>query len=161
MSTMATFALSVGEIPAEVTLSGENGSCVDGTDWHSAMLKDKVYLLFYINPNKKDDNKHFIDTLHAKNYDREKYGSVAIINLKATWIPNFAIESKLKAKQEEFPQTTYVKDKNRYLVERWGMADDAFNVVLFDKEGKVLYLHAGLIEGEEMEKIFALIEKNL
>ena len=161
IATVSTFALTIGEIPKEITLSGENGGRVDGTAWNSKMLKDKVYVLFYVDPDKKADNEAFIDALHEKNYDKEKYGSVAIINLKATWLPNFAIEKKLKDKQEKFPDTTYVKDKTKYLVQKWELADDSSNVLLFDKEGKLLYQYSGRIEGDEMEKVFKLIEENL
>ena len=161
ISTVATFALSIGEVPKTVTLEGDNGGLVDGSAWSSSMLKDKVYVLFYVDPDKKGDNEAFIDALHAKNYDREKYGSVAIINLKATWLPNFAIEKKLKDKQEKFPNTTYAKDKTKYLVQEWELADDSSNVLVFDKEGKLLYQHSGPLEGEEMEKVFKIIEDNL
>ncbi len=154
-------ALTPGEIPKEVTLSGKNGGRVDGMPWHSRMLTDKVYVLFYVDPDKKDDNEAFIDALHQKNYDKEKYGSVAIINLKATWLPDFVIAKKLKAKQKEFPHTIYVKDKTKYLVREWGLKDDASNILIFDKQGKLIYQHDGTIDKEEMQKAFAVIEKNL
>ena len=161
IATVSTFALNLGEIPKEVTLSGEDGARVDGTEWNSNMLRDKLYVLFYVDPDKKDDNEAFIDALHEKNYDKEKYGSVAIINLKATWLPNFAIEQKLKSKQEEFPHTIYAKDKTKFLVQEWGLVDDASNVLIFDKEGKLIYQHNGLMEKDEMQSVFELIEKNL
>ena len=161
IATVSTFALNLGEIPKEVTLSGEDGGRVDGTEWNSNMLRDKLYVLFYVDPDKKDDNEAFIDALHEKNYDKEKYGSVAIINLKATWLPNFAIEKKLKTKQEEFPHTIYAKDKTKYLVKEWNLADDASNILIFDKEGKLIYQHNGLMEKDEMQSVFELIEKNL
>ena len=161
LTSIATFALTIGEVPKEITLSGENGARVDGTEWNSNMLRDKLYVLFYVDPDKKGDNEAFIDALHEKNYDKEKYGSVAIINLKATWLPNFAIEQKLKSKQEEFPHTIYAKDKTKYLVKEWELADDASNVLVFDKEGKLIYEHNGLMEKDEMQSVFELIEKNL
>ena len=161
IATVSTFALNLGEIPKEITLSGENGARVDGTAWNSKMLKDKVYVLFYVDPDKKEDNEAFIDALHEKNYDKEKYGSVAIINLKATWLPNFAIEKKLKSKQKEFPNTLYAKDKTKYLVKEWELADDASNILIFDNDGKLIYQHEGTVTDEEMQKAFALIEKNL
>ena len=161
LTTSITFALNINEIPKELTLSGDNGSRIDGSAWHSTMLKDKVYVLLYVDPDKKDDNEDFIDVLHSKNYDKEKYGSLAIINLKATWLPNFAIEKKLESKQKEFPNTTYVKDKTKYLVQEWALEDDASNVLLFDKKGTLIYQHSGKVEGDEMQKFFTLIEKNL
>jgi len=161
LSGMSLFALTVGEVPKEVTLSGKNGGLVDGKPWSSSMLKDKVYVLFYVDPDKKGDNEAFIEALHKKQYDRSKYGSVAIINLKATWLPNFAIEQKLKAKQKKFPHTIYAKDKTKYLVKEWDLADDSANVVVFDKNGKVLYAHTGSFSKEQIQEVLALIEKNL
>jgi predicted transcriptional regulator len=161
IATVSTFALTVGEIPKDITLSGDNGARVDGTAWQSRMLKDKVHVLFYVDPDKKEDNDAFIEALHKKNYDTEQYASVAIINLKATWLPNFAIEKKLKSKQKEFPNTIYVKDKTKYLVQEWALPDDASNVLIFDKKGKLIYQHEGAVSNDEMQKAFALIEENL
>ena len=161
MATVTTFALNVGEIPKSVTLSGENGGLVDGTDWNSLMIKDKLYVLFYVDPDKKDDNEKFIDALHQKNYNSKVYGSIAIINLKATWLPNFAIEKMLKSKQKEFPNTTYVKDKTKYLVKEWQLADEASNIIVFNKEGEVIYMHVGAIDEKEMQNIFKIIEENI
>ena len=161
LASLSTLALTLGEIPKTVTISDENGAKVNGEAWHSTMLKDKVHVLFYVDPDRKGDNEAFIDALHQKNYNLTNYGSVAIINLKATWLPNFAIEKKLKSKQEEFPDTLYVKDKTKYLVQEWALEDDASNVLVFDKEGKLIYQQSGEIIQEEMATIFALIEENL
>jgi hypothetical protein len=161
LTTLATFALTIGEVPKNIILEGDNGGLVNGSAWNSNMLKDKVHVLFYVDPDKKDDNEVFLDLLNAKNYDYDKYASVAIINLKATWLPNFAIEKKLKEKQERFPHTIYAKDKTKYLVSEWDLADDSSNVLVFDKEGKLIYQHSGSIEGEELNTIFSIIEDAL
>jgi predicted transcriptional regulator len=161
MTIAAAFALEIGQVPKAVTLEGKNGGLVDGSPWHSTMLKEKVYVLFYVDPDKRSDNEAFIDALHQKAFDRTKYGSVAIINLKATWLPNFAIEKRLKAKQKKFPQTTYAKDKTKYLVKEWGLADDSANVLVFDKDGKLLYQHVGKMSKEEIEKVLDMIQKTL
>jgi len=161
MSSLTIFALNIGDIPKEITLSGENGGLVDGSAWNSSILRDKVFVMFYVDPDKKDDNDKFIDALHQKNYDLKKYGSIAIINLKATWLPNFAIEKKLQAKQKEFPNTIYGKDKTKYLVKEWELADDSANVLIFDKKGKLLYQHTGVMSKDEMQKAFTQIESHL
>ena len=161
LSTIVTFALKVGELPKEVIITGENGSCVNGTEWKSTMLKDKIYVLFYVDPDKKSDSDIFIKTLETKKYDNTKFSSVAILNLKATWLPNFAIEKKLEAQQEKLPNTLYVKDKTKYLVKEWALADDSVNIVLFNKDGKVIYYHVGLMTDDEIKKVFLLIEENI
>jgi len=161
ISSLTVFALNIGKIPKEITLSDENGGLVNGSAWDSSMLRDKVFVMFYVDPDKKGDNDKFIDALHQKNYDLKKYASIAIINLKATWLPNFAIEKKLQDKQKEFPHTIYAKDKTKYLVKEWGLADDSANVLIFSKKGKLLYQHTGTMSREEMEKAFRLIESHL
>ena len=156
-------ALSVGEVPKAVTLSGDNGGLVKGEAeaWNSQSIKDKVYVMFYVDPDEKDTNNHFSAALKAKKYDRANYGSLAIINLAATWKPNFVIESILKDKQVEFPDTIYVKDKNSVLVKEWAVADDASNIIIFAKNGKVLFYKSGAMSDDDMTEAMQLIEDNL
>ena len=161
VTTLASFALTVGEVPKNIILEGDNGGLVDGSSWDSNMLKDKVHVMFYVDPDKKDYNEVFLDLLNSKHYDHDQYASMAIINLKATWLPNFAIEKKLKEKQERFPDTIYAKDKTKHLVSEWELADDSSNVLVFDKEGKLIYQHSGSIKGEELNSIFSIIEDAL
>jgi len=158
LTTLSSFTLTLGEVPQEVTLSGENGGLVNNEAWNSTTIKDKVYVLFYVDPDKKEDNKLFIDTLHAKKYDSAKYASIAIINLKATWLPNFAIEKMLNEKQKEFPTTIYAKDKTKYLVKEWGLKDDSSNVVIFNQDGEVIFLHIGEMKREMVDRATKLIE---
>jgi len=131
---------------------------INNEAWSSSTIKDKVYVLFYVNPDKKEDNELFINTLHAKKYDSTKYASIAIINLKATWLPNFAIEKMLNEKQKEFPNTIYAKDKTKYLVKEWGLKDDSSNVVIFNQDGEVIFLHTGEMNREMVDKATQLIE---
>jgi predicted transcriptional regulator len=67
----------------------------------------------------------------------------------------------LKSKQKEFPNTIYVKDKTKYLVKEWQLADDASNTIVFNKESKVIYIHVGAIDEKEMQNIFNIIEENI
>ncbi|WP_457747376.1 YtfJ family protein [Sulfurimonas sp.] len=160
--TVSLSALTVGEIPKTVTLSKDNGGlAVDGSPWSSASIKDKVYVMFYVDPDEKDVNSHFSDALKAKKYDRTKYGSLAVVNLAATWKPNFVIEKILKSKQKEFPDTIYVKDKNSVLVNEWEVADDSSDIIIFNKDGNVLFYKAGKMSDEDMQKAFSLIEANI
>ena len=161
LSSVATLALTLGEIPNEITLANKNGGLVDGKAWNSKMLKGKVHLLLYVDPDKQSENEDFIDRLHEKKYDKSNYGSIAIINLKATWLPNFAIEKKLETQQKIFPDTLYVKDKTKHLVQEWGLADNSSNIVIFNKKGEVIYIYSGFIDKKEASTIFTLIENRL
>ena len=155
-------ALNVGEVPKVVSLSGEKGGkALDNSAWSSGSIKDKVFVMFYVDPDEKSLNEEFSQMLQEKKYDRAKYGSIAIVNLAATWKPNIVIEKILKSKQKEFPDTIYVKDKESVLVNEWKIADNNSDVIVFNKNGKVLYYKVGKLDDKEREEVFALIEKFL
>lgn len=159
--TASLLAIDIGAVPPRAVLSGDNGGNVDGSTWSSAALRDKVTVLFYVDPDKKDENSALSKALKAKHFDRNNYRSVAIVNLAATWMPNAVIEMKLKAKQKEFPDTIYVKDKKKVLVKKWGLKDDDSDILLFDKKGKLIYQKFGRLNQKEIEKVITLIENNL
>ena len=154
-------AVELGKKAPSVTIEGENGGKLDGTAWHSSMLKGKIYTVFYVDPDERDLNNPLADALKARKFDRKKVNSVAIINLAATWIPNVVLESLLEKKQKKFPDTIYVKDKKKVLVDKWNLADDNSDILIFDQKGKLLYKKFGQVSDEEIKKIIALIEKTI
>ncbi len=157
----SSMAVELGMVPSAVTIDGENGGRIDGTSWESSMLRGKIYTVFYVDPDERDLNNPLADAIKAKNFDRKKVNSVAIINLAATWLPNVILESKLKEKQRKFPHTTYVKDKKKILVKEWKLADDNSDILIFNKNGKLIYKKFGKVSDEEIQDVIALIEKNL
>jgi predicted transcriptional regulator len=50
-----------------------------------------------------------------------------------------------------------VKDKEKVFVSKWGLKDDSVNLVVFDKEGKVAYLHLGPVPDSEFPKVIKTI----
>jgi len=155
------FAVELGKVPSRVIIEGKNGSKLDGSAWKSSMLKGKVHILFYVDPDKRDLNNALADALKAKHFDRKKYTPVAIINLAATWLPNVILEAKLKEKQKKFPDTLYVKDKKKVLVEKWKLADDNSDILIFDKKGKLIYKKFGKVSKSEIPEVIQLIQKHL
>ncbi len=159
--SLSLSAVEIGKTVPTVTLDGDKGGRVTGEAWSSSELKGKVHLLFYVDPDEKDLNNDLSDAVKAAELDRSKYASVAIINMAATWKPNFAINAALKSKQEKFPHTVYVKDMDKYVVNSWNVADDNSDIILFDKEGTVLFYKAGKVEGEEIGEVIKLIKENM
>ena len=157
----SSIAVELGKVPSVVLLDGKNGGRTDGLEWSSKMLKGKVHILFYVDPDKRDLNEPLSQALKKRHFNRKKYASVAVINLAATWLPNVILESKLKVKQKEFPDTIYVKDKKKLLVSKWKLADDNSDILLFDKKGKLIYKKFGKLSDKEIKSLLALIEKNL
>lgn len=154
-------AIELDKVPSLVSLDGKDGGKVDGAKWSSSMLKGKVHIVFYVDPDKKDLNEDLSNALKKRHFNRKKYGSVAIINLAATWMPNALIESKLKSKQKKFPDTTYVKDKKKILVNKWDLADDNSDILIFNKKGKLIYKKFGKLSTSQIVDVITLIEKNL
>ncbi len=161
LAATLSLGLEVGQIPTTLTLEGDKGALVTGDLFSSTILRDKVYVLFYVDPDEKDMNEHVTLALKAEKFDRTYYGSVAIINMAATWLPNFAIASKLEKKQEEFPDTIYAKDLESVLVKEWDLEDDSSNVVLFGKDGHVLFLKKGKLSDENVNELISTIKENL
>ena len=156
------FAVTIGEKPQRVVLEGEAGGYVkDGSPWSSEMIKDKVYVMFYVDPDEKDKNERVAEALKARHFDRSKYGSIAIVNMAATWKPNFIIQKILESKQKKYKDTIYVMDKKKVLVDKWGLADDDSDILLFDKNGKVLFYKAGRLSDEEIDKLIHIIEAKI
>jgi len=156
------FAINIAEIPSSISIDGDNGGMVvDGSKWDSSTIKDKVYVMFYVDPDEKDTNSHFSKALKAKKFDREKFGSIAVINLAATWKPNFILEAILKEKQKEFPHTIYVKDKKSVLVKEWSLDDQASDILIFSKDSSLLFYKSGRMSKDDIEKAINIIEANL
>ncbi len=161
LAALPLFALSVGQPLPRLTLSGDEGARVDGTPFDSDSLRNKVHIIFYVDPDEKDLNEAFTDALKAAKLDRSRYASVAIINLDATWMPNFAIEAALKKKQKKFPDTIYVKDKVKKGVKTWEIDDDNSDIIVIDGDGTVLYVHEGKIPQSQYDDVIALIREHM
>ena len=160
--TMVLAELPIGEIPPKVVLKDDLGGRLDGTQWSSEeLVSGKVIVLFYVDPDESELNNHVSDALKAENYPKEKYGSIGMANMDATWLPNFAINMKLKSKQEQYKSTVYVKDLEKTLVKKWGLSDDNSDVVVFDKDGRVLYSVDGKFTDAQVKEIVKVVWDNL
>ena len=160
--TMVLAELPIGEIPPKVVLKDDLGGRLDGTQWSSEeLVSGKVIVLFYVDPDESELNNHVSDALKAENYPKEKYGSIGMANMAATWLPNFAINMKLKSKQEKHKSTVYVKDLEKTLVKKWGLSDDNSDVVVFGKDGRVLYSVDGKFTDAQVKEIVKVVWDNL
>ena len=160
--TMLLAELPIGEIPPKVVLKGDLGGRIDGTQWSSEeLVSEKVIVLFYVDPDESELNNHVSDALKAENYPKEKYGSIGMANMAATWLPNFAINMKLKSKQEKHKETVYVKDLDKTLVKKWGLSDDNSDVIVFGKDGRVLYSVDGKFTEAQVKEIVKVVWDNL
>lgn len=151
----------VGQKPPNVVLTGDDGGKVAGGKWDSGEIHGKLFVLFYVDPDHADTNEHVAKALKKANFPLRQVGTMAVVNMDATWLPNFAIKRKLKAKQKKYTSTLYVMDKRKVLVKRWKLKDDASDVLLFDAKGQVLFRHDGKLPGAQVTELLATIRKHL
>jgi len=157
----AAQAIEIGQIPPRVELKEKVGGRLDGTPWSSEELRGKVHVLFYVDPDEKDTNNDASEALDKEKFPSDKFQSVGIINMAASWLPNFAISSSLKDKQKRYPRTIYVRDYKKVLVNAWKIADDSSNVLAFDKQGKLIFRKDGKLTTEEIQKLIKAIRDRL
>lgn len=161
LALLQLHALEPGTPLPTLSLKGDAGGKIDGTPFDSDALREKVHVIFYVDPDEKDLNNPFSDALKAQDFNRSRFASVAVINMGATWLPNFAIASSLEAKQKQFPDTLYVKDMDKNGVKTWKIADDNSDIIIVDKQGTVLYVHEGEVPAEAFDSVIAMIKEHM
>ncbi|MGZ6250128.1 MAG: YtfJ family protein [Syntrophales bacterium] len=161
LMNQAADAIEIGEIPPKIELKEKLGGRLDGKPWSSEELRGKVHVLFYVDPDEKDTNNDASDALDREKFPGDRFQSVGIINMAATWLPNFAISSALKDKQKRYPTTIYVRDYKKVLVNTWKIADDSSDVLAFDKNGGLIFRKDGKLTTEEIQRPIRVIRDHL
>ncbi len=155
-------AIELGQVPPTVQLSGKKGGRVTGTPWSSTEIKGKIYTLMYVDPDAKDMNIPTEKALKAQNFPKDRYGSIAVINMEATWKPNFIINKILKGKQKDYPDTIYVRDMNYYIADAWKLKKNgSYAVLCFDKDGKLIFIKDGKLSDADIQKLIETIKTAL
>lgn len=157
----ALFALEVGSILPDAQLSSKSGGLVAGGAWSTAMLKEKLHVIFYVDPDERDTNEALSKAIKAKNYDHQHFQALAIINMADTWRPNIILEALLKAKQEQYPNALYIKDKKHILIKKWALAHDSSDIIVTDSNKRVLFYKSGRLNDGDIQKLLALIDREL
>lgn len=146
-----------------IILSGTKGGNIDGSDWESGNLTNKINLIYYVSPSQQKVVQPLLEIVDGKNYPSEMLSTTIIINTKATWIPNSVIVGKVKGKAKEDTTKTYVLDKNEILLKEWKLSEDNPNILLINGKGEVIFIHTDEltkeIENELINQIELLINK--
>ncbi|MDZ7797372.1 MAG: YtfJ family protein [Candidatus Marinimicrobia bacterium] len=101
------------------------------------------------------------DSLSEEDISGDKLKTAAVINYKATFLPGFAVSLVLKGKQKDHPNTLYLKDNKHVFVNEWGLTDDTYCTLVFDKEGVLIYRKDGKMSEEEIAEYISVIKANL
>ena len=149
----------LGDILPNLILEGDDGSSANGEKWYSSVLQDKITLLVYFDPDKKSKADTFLPALEAfeRDLDFDQFQIILIVNTKATWIPKVMIKKLLKSQIDKYPKRSYVFDYKSVLVEKWGLIDDEHNILVLNKESKIIYNHTVEWDKEELLTLDSLI----
>jgi YtfJ family uncharacterized protein len=157
----AAQAIEIGEVPPRAELKEKLGGRLDGKPWRSEELQGKIHILFYADPDEKNTNNPAMEALDKEHFPDDKVHTFGIINMAATYMPNFLISIALKEKQEKYPTVTYVRDYKKVLVNAWKIADDSNDILVFDKKGKLIFKKEGKLNAAEIQKLIKLIYDNM
>jgi len=155
------WAVEFGEPPPKVELKENLGGRLDAKPWSSDELQGKLSVIFYVSPDEGDTNNPASEALRKEKFPADKFRSYAIINMAASMLPNFLVNSALKEKQERYPRTIYVRDYNKVLVDAWNIADHSSDVMVFDKQGTLIFRKDGKLTDEEIQKLIKTVRDNL
>lgn len=143
--------------PPLIELHGTCGGRLSGEKWSSSEISGKVFSVYYIDPDESEINEPLFTALKAENFPVEKVQSVAIINMKATWLPAGVLSMVLKNKQKKYRRTIYVKDNCRILATKWNLADHSSDILLFNARGEVIFSHDGKLSDSQIREVIGLI----
>ena len=150
----------IGKELPNLVLKGDDGGRLDGSEWSlkESLKSGVVTVIFYVDPDEKDKNEEISERLKIRNYKQNEVQYLGMINMEATWLPNFAISESLKSKQKKYPDTLYLKDYTKKAVQVWKIADDENNVIALDQKGKVIFAKFGYVTKKEGDNLIALID---
>ncbi len=151
----------IGEKPVTLELTGKDGGRLDKTPWNSSELKTTAWCLFYVDPDESDLNVAAEEALDVLDISKDLLKTVAVVNYKATKKPAFLISIILKGKQKKYPDTIYLKDAKSVFVEKWGLTDQTYCTLVFDKTGVLVYRKDGQMSAEDVVEYIKIIQANL
>ena len=161
LASQAWAQLVLNQEPPLVELHGELGGRLDGSAWSSREISGVVSTLMYVDPDAKGWNRSVEQALADAHFPQGEFKSIAVINMAATWLPNGVIGALLQKKQERFKDTLYLKDFRKEIIRKWGVRDDSYNVLAFDRRGRLIFYRAGKLSATEVDGLVTLIRSKL
>ena len=137
---------------------------VTETPWSSRSLesKGKVQLVQYLAASfgAVRQNKPFTDALIEKRYSSEQLDTTIIVHMEDTmsFAKGFVVDRMVKNKVKH-QSINFVIDHNGVGLQRWGMKNKSFAVIVLDASGKVLFAKDGPLSDSEVESTIRLIDQ--
>jgi uncharacterized protein len=144
-----------------ISLSEKAGEVLEGGTFDTASLRGKTFLLVHIDPDEKKLNEKAQNALEEAKLKGPKYGSIVIINAKATWIPNGVLKTALKVNKKDHPDTIYVLDYSKTFVNQWNFKDNSSSFMVINSEGIPIFRRDGKLSEQDISEMISLIKANI
>jgi len=130
------------------------------------LVGQKTFVLFYIDPDVRELSNPLTEAIYSKNYSKDKFGAIGVVNCKDTWIPNSVIRNGVVDKQKQYPESVLLLDKNYILKSAWKTCDgnNAMVVYVIGKDALVKFYT--VVKDERnikaiIEEVLQCIDENL
>lgn len=126
--------------------------------------KGKVQLVQYVSANRGAvrQNKPFNDALKKRRYSSEQMETTIIVHMADTMsLAKSLVVDKMAKSKVKHETINFVIDKNAVGLQRWGMKNKSYAVIVLDPNGKVLFAKDGPLSELEVESTIKLIEQQM
>lgn len=147
----------------ELSVSDKN---IIKTPWSSKTFesKGKVQLVQYVAANRRAtrQNKPFNDALIEKKFSSEQLSTTVIVQMADTLgLVKGLVTNKLAKNKAKHEAINFVLDENGVGLQRWGMKNKSYAIIVLDASGKVLFVKDGPLSEVEIESTIELIENQM
>ena len=144
-----------GKLEVGLQASEWNFPDADGKYFTMDFRRVKILLINYVDPDVFEMIEPFNDEVNRL-FSRDKCDGLAIINCKATWIPNFLIRKVAAVKANKF-ETEILFDYDTKLRKSWGLKENSNNVIILDKDRVCRAIVRGNITEKKQKELIQLI----
>lgn len=139
---------------------------VTKTPWSSKSLdqNEKVQLVQYIAANRGAirQNKHFTDALIERKFSSKELKTTVIVNMADTMsLLKGIVFSRMAKNKVKHQSINFVVDDQGVGLQRWGMKNKSYAIIVLDAGGKVLFAKDGPLSDSEVESTLRLIEDQM
>lgn len=152
--------VQVGSVLPPLVIPQAEGGYVTGGDFKDTHMRGKIQVVMFADPDESERGEALNEAIKAirDSFPEGTYQSYAIINMKATWKPDWIIGKILASKQEKYPTTKFIKDKSFITVEGWKLKNDSYECLVVDENGIVLHRQEGPFDAASIEMITTLLK---
>lgn len=126
--------------------------------------KGKVQLVQYLAANlgAARQNKAFNDALIEKRYSSEQLDTTIIVHMADTMsLVKGIVVNRMAKNKVKHQSINFVIDNDGEGLQRWGMKNKSYAIIVLDANGKVLYAKDGPLSEMEVESTIKLIERQM